>query len=169
MSNLYFVDLGSISSTFLLDFFRKQDEKFFLTNGVCIWQISAHKFGFHFGGEIEWQMFCQTLCAIDFLPGKQSLVKSTPIIYSVTVLVDHIDFPPSQHIHLFLMEKVWKTPLPRVDLTNIILEAYMGADLKNAKKYSQAIFFALLGSACAKAARKMLMKLTTGLFTFEKR
>jgi len=147
----------------LLDFFRKQDEKFFLTNGVCIWQISAHKFGFHFGGEIEWQMFCQTLCAIDFLPGKQSLVKSTPIIYSVetfTALVDQTNIPPSQHIHLFLMGKVWKTPLPRVDFTNIILEAFKGADLKNAKKYSQAIFFALLGSACAKAARKMLVKST---------
>jgi len=39
-------------------------------------QISAHKFGLNFVGEIEQPIFCQTLCARNFLPVEQSLVKS---------------------------------------------------------------------------------------------
>jgi len=50
-----------------------------LPNGAQIWQISAHKFGLNFVGEIEHQMFCRMLCAGVFLLGKQSLVKLTQL------------------------------------------------------------------------------------------
>jgi len=52
----------------LLSFLRAQDEKLFChkcrERRTCfVWPISAHKFGLNFGGEIEQQIFCQTLCA----------------------------------------------------------------------------------------------------------
>lgn len=33
---------------------------------------------YNYVGEMEWQNFCRTLCAGDFLLGEKSLVKSTP-------------------------------------------------------------------------------------------
>jgi len=52
---------------------------------------------------------------------------------------------------------------PGVDFTNILRAAFASADPKSAKKTVKlSVFFVLLGSACAKAAHRMLMKLTPG-------
>ncbi len=46
-------------------------------NGELIWQILPQILGkFHWCSLMQ-NVFCQTLCVSDFLPGKQSLVKST--------------------------------------------------------------------------------------------
>jgi len=52
-----------------------------------VWRISAHKFGLHFVGEIEWQIFSQTLCAGNFLLGVQRLVKSGPGVNFINILL----------------------------------------------------------------------------------
>jgi hypothetical protein len=50
-----------------------------------------------------------------------------------------------------------------VNFINILEAAFTRAYPKSAKKYSQAVsLFALLGSACIKAARKSMVKLTPG-------
>jgi len=49
---------------------------------------------------------------------------------------------------------------PRVDFIKILPEAFTWADPKSAKRQSSCQFFVLLGSACSKAVRRMLMKLT---------
>jgi hypothetical protein len=50
---------------------------------------------------------------------------------------------------------------PGVNFTNILQAAFMHADPKRPKKMlNLTVFFALLGSAHVKAARKMLVKLT---------
>jgi len=52
-----------------------------------------------------------------------------------------------------------------VDFTNIVHAAFMLTDPKSAKKTnSLTVFFALLGSARIKTYRKMLEKLTPGVF-----
>ena len=53
---------------------------------------------------------------------------------------------------------------PGVNFTNILLAAFMRADPKSAKKTVKlSNFIALLGSACAKVACRMLVKLTPDL------
>ena len=48
-----------------------------------------------------------------------------------------------------------------VNFTNVLWAAFTPADPKSAKKLlNLTVFFALLGSACVKAARRMLVKLT---------
>jgi len=48
---------------------------------------------------------------------------------------------------------------------NVLRTAFTQADPEIPKRQSRCqSFIALLGSACAKAARRMLMKLTLGLF-----
>ncbi len=52
----------------------------------------------------------------------------------------------------------------KVNFINILRAAYMCADPESAKKTDNlTVFFALLGSVCIKAARKMLEKLTLNL------
>jgi len=52
-------------------------------------------------------------------------------------------------------------PIPGADLTNNLHAAFMHADPKSAKNtVKPSVFFALLGSARIKAARKMLLKST---------
>jgi hypothetical protein len=51
-----------------------------------IWQISAHKFGLNYVGEIEWQNFCRTLCTGIFSLGTQRLVKLTPEVSQMLLL-----------------------------------------------------------------------------------
>ena len=59
---------------------------------------------------------------------------------------------------------------PGVNFTNILQAAFMPADLKSAKKTVKlSSFIALLGSACVKAARRMLVKLTQSFRCFEDR
>ena len=53
---------------------------------------------------------------------------------------------------------------PGVNLTNILRAAFMHADPKGTKKLLDMTFFALLGPASVKAACRMLMKLTPGLY-----
>ncbi len=60
-----------------MDFFHAQDEKLFL----------EHIFGLHFVGEIEWVIFCQTLCAGNFLRGAQRLVNSAPGVNFINILL----------------------------------------------------------------------------------
>ena len=51
--------------------------------------------------------------------------------------------------------------IPRFNFTNVLHAAFTLADPKSAiKLLNLTVFFALLGSASAKAARRMLMKLT---------
>jgi len=66
-----------------------------LANGAQIWQISAHKFGLNFFGEIEQQNFHQTLCAGIFLLGKQSLVKLTPGLNFINVFCARFSYESS--------------------------------------------------------------------------
>jgi len=48
-----------------------------------------------------------------------------------------------------------------VNFINVLRAAFALTDLKSAKKTDNlTVYFALSGSACKKAARKMLMKLT---------
>ncbi len=50
--------------------------------------------------------------------------------------------------------------IPGIDFINIVREAFMHTDPKSTKKTDRlTVFFALLGSGRAKAARKMLVKL----------
>jgi len=64
----------------------------------------------------------------------------------------------------FLIATFFFTPTSGVDFINILQAAFTCKDPGSAKKYSQvdSLFFALLGSARAKAARKTLVKLTPG-------
>ena len=55
-----------------------------------------------------------------------------------------------------------KLTTPMVNFTNVLRAAFTRADPKSTKKTVKlSSFFALLGSARVKAARKMLVKLTT--------
>ncbi len=55
---------------------------------------------------------------------------------------------------------------PGVNFTNSLCSTFMGTDPKSVKKTdSLTIFFALLGSACVKALRKMLVKSTKVFIT----
>jgi len=65
-------------------------------------------------------------------------------------------------IHEFVITMIQENKQSGVDFTNILYAAFMHADSKSAKIWLRAwlYLFALLGSACFKAARKMLMKLT---------
>jgi hypothetical protein len=57
-----------------------------------------------------------------------------------------------------------------VNFTNILREDFTRADPKSAKNtYKLSVFFALLGSACVKAALKMLVTLTPDLNSLVKR
>ena len=60
-------------------------------------------------------------------------------------------------------------PPPGVNFTNILHAAFTYADLKSTKNTVKlTVFYALLGSACVKAARKMLVKLTPGANAIKK-
>jgi len=61
---------------FFLDFFAQKNVC--VANGAQNWQMSAHKFGLNFVGEIEWRFFHHKLCATVFSFVEQTLVKSTP-------------------------------------------------------------------------------------------
>jgi len=55
---------------------------------------------------------------------------------------------------------------PGVNFINVLWVAFALADPKSVKKTDNfTVFFALLGSLCVKAVRRMLMKLTTGFFS----
>jgi len=55
-------------------------------------------------------------------------------------------------------------PPPRINFTNILHAAFTYADLKSTKnKVKLSVLYVLLGSACVKAAHKMLVKSTPGL------
>jgi len=69
-----------------------QDEKLFWHSNWensknSFWQISAHKFGLNFVGEIEWQNFCRTLSAGKHLLGAQRLVKLAPTFMLPTFIL----------------------------------------------------------------------------------
>ena len=62
-----------------------------------------------------------------------------------------------------LRQKLLIRLTPMVNFTNILRAAFRRADPKSAiKLHELTVFFALLGSACVKAAYRMLMKLTPG-------
>ncbi len=62
------------------------------------------------------------------------------------------------------MQQDYCVKLPGVNFTNILLAAFMLVDPKSIKKiYNLTVIFTHLGSACLKAAHKMLMKLSPGV------
>jgi hypothetical protein len=70
--------LRGFFAQFFVRLFCFKKSMLFVVNGAQIWQITSPLMWYNYVGEMEWQNFCRTLCAGDFLLGEKGLVKSTP-------------------------------------------------------------------------------------------